>query len=198
MLAAAASAIERDGVAALSLRALARDLGVTHAAPRHHFGDKRGVLTALASQGYRELAAAARAAADQGGLLDSGVAYVDFSRRRPAHFSVMFRTDLVNDQDPELRAALDDLYAALAAAVRQAGSAGIDAQRPPTGPEGDLHTGPESPGERSVALAAWCLAHGFATLARAGNFTLEPGQDEADLARRTLRHLDTGNTTDGS
>ncbi len=178
VLAAAAAAIERDGVAALSLRALARDVGVTHTAPRHHFGDKRGVVTALAAQGYRLLAQAIRDTAGGSSLLDSGVTYTEFARTHPAHFSVMFRPDLVADDDPDLRNAQEDLYAALTAAVRAFTSRGDG-----------VGVAEGSARETSIARAAWSMAHGFATLARSGNFPLEAGQSEADLARETLGHL---------
>jgi AcrR family transcriptional regulator len=180
ILDAAADAIEREGVAALSLRALAREVGVTHTAPRHHFGSKRGVLTALAAQGYRLLAADVRRANEQGDFLESGVAYTEFSRTHAAHFSVMFRPDLVEQDDEELRAALDDLYAALTGGVRTyAGSPQAE----------ESAGGPVDVDVASLALAAWSMVHGFATLARSGNFRLEEGQTEADLARRTLQHL---------
>ncbi len=56
LLAAALEAIEESGPAALSLRDLARRAGVSHAAPAHHFGDKAGLLTALAAEGFDLLA----------------------------------------------------------------------------------------------------------------------------------------------
>jgi AcrR family transcriptional regulator len=49
-------AIAEDGPGALSLRDVARRLGVSHAAPTHHFGDKAGLLTAVAAEGFRLLA----------------------------------------------------------------------------------------------------------------------------------------------
>ena len=58
VLAAAADVIARDGVDQLSLRSLAVELGVSHTAPRHHFGSREGVLTALACEGYKLLAEA--------------------------------------------------------------------------------------------------------------------------------------------
>ncbi len=74
---AAVQAIREEGVANLSLRDLARRLGVSHAAPTHHFGDKAGLLSAVASEGYRRLAAALRdAEARTGSFLEVGVAYV--------------------------------------------------------------------------------------------------------------------------
>lgn len=179
VLAAAAEAIARDGVAALSLRSLAREVGVTHTAPRHHFGDKRGVLTALAAQGYRLLAEEVSAGVQQGGLLEAGVAYVEFAQSRPGHFAVMFQPDLVSDDDPELVTERDGLYAALQGGLAaflqlRAGSAG--------GEDGQ-------PADDSLGLAAWSMAHGFATLAKAGALRPGPGESLADTTRRTLRHL---------
>src|SRR5215213_11204294 len=60
LLEAAVQAIAEVGPAAVSLRDLARRVGVSHAAPAHHFGDKRGLLTAVAAEGYRLFAAALR------------------------------------------------------------------------------------------------------------------------------------------
>lgn len=56
LLAAAAEQIEAVGTARLSLRELARRrAGVSHAAPAHHFVDKRGLFTVLAAEGFRML-----------------------------------------------------------------------------------------------------------------------------------------------
>src|SRR3954451_21225511 len=87
----ALEAIADDGVAALSLRDVARRAGVSHAAPAHHFGDKAGVLTAIATEGFELLAGATRAAS--GDLLDRGLAYIRFAVEHPAHYEVMFRPD---------------------------------------------------------------------------------------------------------
>ena len=57
LLEAALQAIVEVGPAAVSLRDLARRTGVSHAAPAHHFGDKAGLLTAVATDGFRRLAA---------------------------------------------------------------------------------------------------------------------------------------------
>ena len=165
LLRAAAEEIEREGTAALSLRALARAAGVSHAAPTHHFGDKRGLLTALAAQGHRLLAAQMREAAAEGGFLEAGVAYVRFAVTHPAHFTVMFRPDLLRRDDPELAAA-----GAQTREVLERGSAAASDGGGSTG--GGSADGP-------AALAAWSLVHGLATLHSTGN--LSPGLGLADL-----------------
>ena len=92
LLAAAVEMIAEAGPAALSLRALARRTGVSHAAPAHHFGDKAGLLTAVAAEGYRLLAAALRDAYERtGSFLEVGVAYVRFALEHQPYFEVMFR-----------------------------------------------------------------------------------------------------------
>src|SRR5213593_1800207 len=53
LLKAAERVLERDGLAGLTLRAVAREAGVSHAAPTHHFGDLTGLLSELAAIGYR-------------------------------------------------------------------------------------------------------------------------------------------------
>lgn len=182
VLAAAADAVARDGVDALSLRAVAREIGVTHTAPRHHFGDKRGLLTALAADGYRELGARVGAATADGGLLASGLAYIGFAWDRPGQFAVMFRPDLVDSADPALRAASDALTAGLAAGVQ-----GLLARRDPAALTDPEHV-------QSFARAAWSLVHGFAVLTLAGSVLGAAGpvttrEDLLQHAERSLRHL---------
>src|SRR5437588_3765149 len=53
LLAAAERVLERDGLPGLTLRAVAREAGVSHAAPTHHFGDLTGLLSELAAIGFR-------------------------------------------------------------------------------------------------------------------------------------------------
>src|SRR6185437_2966468 len=75
LLRAAVEVIGQAGPAAMSLREVARRAGVTHAAAAYHFGDKAGLLTAVAVQGYRILAEELRSARDaRRGFLEVRVA----------------------------------------------------------------------------------------------------------------------------
>jgi AcrR family transcriptional regulator len=68
-------------------------VGVSHAAPVHHFGDRAGLLTALAAEGF-DLLADDLAAVRGRGIVELGVSYVRFAIEHRAHFEVMFRPDL--------------------------------------------------------------------------------------------------------
>jgi AcrR family transcriptional regulator len=165
----ALSAIAEHGPAGLSLRDVARRAGVSHAAPAHHFGDKAGVLTAIATEGFELLAAATGAAAEQSGsLIEGGIAYIRFAVEHPAHYEVMFRPDLYHQDDENLITARAAGANVLFDAVRNS-------------------LGPHATEEETVGgvIAAWSFAHGFASLWSAGNIPAPPGSNPADLARRT-------------
>jgi AcrR family transcriptional regulator len=159
LLRATAELIEREGPAALSLREVARQAGVSHAAPAHHFGDKAGLLTALAAQGFELFTAALRQARDAAGadpmerFAATGRAYVLFAARHRAHFEVMFRPDLVHREDAALAAASGAAYAVLTGAIVDAQASGYAAGMDP----------------EVLATTAWSTAHGLATLWLAGN-----------------------------
>jgi AcrR family transcriptional regulator len=110
LLEKAAEAIEEDGVGALSLRAVARRAGVSHGAPAHHFSDKTGLLTALATRAMdRFRATLAHAARESRGsernkLRAIGMAYVCFAAEHPALFRIITRSEFIHRDDPEFSA----------------------------------------------------------------------------------------------
>jgi AcrR family transcriptional regulator len=171
LLDAAVAKIGDDGLATLSLREVARRVGVSHAAPRHHFGDKAGLLTAIATDGFRRLTDELRAAweADES-FLEVGVAYVRFAVRNPVHFEVMYRPEVYRPNDPTLiearRASGEFLY----------GPVGCVAGRKPGFKR------------REAGIAAWSIVHGLATLWLNGNLPLDAGRDPVELARAVLRY----------
>ncbi|TDB79656.1 MULTISPECIES: TetR/AcrR family transcriptional regulator [unclassified Micromonospora] len=167
LLAAAVEAIEEAGPAALSLRELARRAGVSHAAPAHHFRDKAGLLTALATEGFDLLTEALQAAG--GDLLEAGVAYVGFAVRHRAHFEVMFRPDLYRADAPEVCTARERSGDLLRSHVATVSDGTDDARR--------------------NTLAAWSIVHGFATLWLAGALPPDVGDDPQASAREVIARL---------
>ncbi|WP_329119694.1 TetR/AcrR family transcriptional regulator [Streptomyces sp. NBC_01353] len=168
VLSAALDVIATEGPSALSLRDLARRAGVSHAAPAHHFKDRAGLLTAVATEGFDLLAAALAQAKD---LKDAGVRYVRFATEHPAHFQVMFQPDLHRPDDPELLAAKERAGAGL-----RAGIAGVPADG-------------RGPDARLAGVAAWSLAHGFATLLLSHNLAGPIGEQDPEEVFRTLAGL---------
>lgn len=165
LLSETASAIHDCGVAKLSLRALAKRAGVSNAAPTHHFGDKAGLLTALAAEGFTLLSAAMVDDGQRADLVEMGVAYVRFALEHPAHFSVMFQPHLLNDDDEPLRAAQQSAKQVLA--------------------EGVDHAFGKVASEESK-IAAWSIVHGYATLVLSGAVDVD---DAIAGARAVAAHL---------
>ncbi|MHA3019291.1 TetR/AcrR family transcriptional regulator [Mycobacterium sp. BMJ-28] len=144
ILAEAATLVAARGADGVSLRELARAAGVSHAAPAHHFTDRRGLFTALAAEGFRLLTAALTEARPQ--FIDAAKAYVRFALDHPGHFEVMFDKSLYDDADPDLLAA--------------SAAAGAELNRG-VGTLADPHAKADPDG---AALAAWSMVHGFAQL----------------------------------
>jgi AcrR family transcriptional regulator len=166
LLHAAVEAIGQAGPAAMSLRAVARRAGVSHAAAAYHFGDKAGLLTAIAAQGYRMLTEELQDARATGrSFLEVGVAYVRFAVSHRAYFEVMYRPELYRPDDLEVR------EARAAAAVLLYGTA-----RP-------------TAGQLAAGAAAWSLVHGVATLWLNGNFPSQLGSDPEEITRVVASYL---------
>ncbi|HEX5302527.1 MAG TPA: TetR/AcrR family transcriptional regulator [Streptosporangiaceae bacterium] len=167
LISAAIGEIEESGPAAMSLRAVARRAGVTHAAATYHFGDRAGLLTAVAAEGYRLLAEALREAQEtRGSFLEVGVAYVRFAVTHRAHFEVMYRPELYHRDDAELGRARE------AAATLLYG------------------TGEITPERMAYGVAAWSIVHGLATLWLNGNLPAQLGDDPEEITRVVAAHLD--------
>src|SRR5215472_3598262 len=174
LLRAAVAAIEQAGPAGMSLRDVARRAGVSHAAAAYHFGDKAGLLTEVAAQGYRMLTQELQDARDsRRGFLEVGVAYVRFAISHRAHFEVMYRPELYRPEDAEVR------EARAGAAVLLYGSTSPDA------------------GQLAAGAAAWSLVHGLATLWLNGNLPPQLGTDPEEITRRIARYL-TGTASAGA
>lgn len=166
----AARMIAETGAEHLSLRELARQAGVSHAAPAHHFTDRRGLFTALAADGFTLLAAALEGA--RGQFLDAALAYVGFALQHPGHFAVMFDTSLLDAADHELLAAQTAAGTELSRGVSTLNSAKAKAN------------------PADAELAAWSMVHGFSMLWLNNAFTPDiAGADPMELAERIGRML---------
>lgn len=144
ILAQTAMLVAERGADGISLRELARAAGVSHAAPAHHFSDRRGLFTALATEGFRLLAGGLAAARPD--FRNAARAYVRFALDHPGHYAVMWDKSLHDDTDPDLVQAR-----AAAGAELQRGVATLSDPRTKADPAG-------------AALAAWSLVHGFSML----------------------------------
>lgn len=106
----AAAVIAEQGIESLSLRALARDLGVSHAAPSRHFTDKADLLRALATEGSNKFITYVFAAAEAAGdnplerYAAMGKAYIRFSLEYPAYYRAITHPDVAAHADDELKA----------------------------------------------------------------------------------------------
>jgi AcrR family transcriptional regulator len=153
LITAAVGQIEAVGTSRVSLRDIARLAGVSHAAPAHHFGDKTGLFTAIAAEGFELLAAVTTPMIDEpDALLRTGVGYITFAIEHRGYFEVMYRPDLHRKDDLVLAQTRELSFANFYTAVRR--GAGL----------------PDDADITGLATAAWSVVHGFATLWLAGNF----------------------------
>jgi AcrR family transcriptional regulator len=126
----AAEVIAADGIEAVSLRALARDLGVSHAAPRRHFADRRALLVALAREGFRRSVDAMNAGAERAGsdpvarYRALGRSYVQFARENRSFFRAINHPEVLAAADDDLRAAQRAWFDTLLQGARAARRAG--------------------------------------------------------------------------
>lgn len=188
LLAAAERVISRGGLEAFTLRACAREAGVSHAAPAHHFKDLASLRSALVTQAFERLSAfmdryALEAAPDPRVMLPAiCLAYIDFALRHPGLYRLMFRFEAMDATDAVLVKSTQACHARLTRAVRVF----LEVDRPDVDAEQ----------VQELSALAWSLIHGFASLAMEGRFAdlglLGGNSDEPDMlafAGRVLMQL---------
>ncbi len=156
LLQAAERVLEREGLAGLTLRAVAREAGVSHAAPTHHFGDLTGLLSELAAVGFRQFNAAMAASCDAATTpleraLARPKAYVAYAQSHPGMYGIMFRTERLDYSRPSLHEAAEASFAGLANAL------GMMRQEQISGDVLTLNQG-------AAIARAWSMVHGFTML----------------------------------
>ncbi len=177
---AARRILENEGPNALSLRAVAREAGVSPAAPYHHFKDKGELLDAVPLGGWDALGEAlstakARMAGDGILIAEMGVAYVCFARDNPALYRVMYERSRDKDALPDdMRENDESAYCLVRESFREI-----------AGPEiSDMDI-------ELATIAAWCAAHGLAEMSGFAQFVplkAELGGEE-NFLRAVLAHL---------
>jgi AcrR family transcriptional regulator len=159
---------------------VARRLGVSHAAPRHHFADKTDLLAAIAIEGFEAFAKVQQEALD--GIADPwdrfkclGIAYIRFAIAHPSQFRVMFSRELAEASPPRLGD-----YRKLAGQFLM----DVAAEAMSTREEADEER------VRIAAVGACSLVHGLVTLWLDGSLRyltgIEPSEDEFDAIARAV------------
>jgi AcrR family transcriptional regulator len=130
LLAAAERTVRERGVEDLSLRELAREVGVSHGAPRRHFPDRQALLDALAESGFERLGSELRRAADGAGeefqprLRATAAAYIRFATRDPALLDLMFAAKH-REALPTLQDAVERAFSAMLELIEQGQTEGM-------------------------------------------------------------------------
>jgi AcrR family transcriptional regulator len=169
-LRAARELLEKDGGAGLSLRAVARRAGVSPTAPYRHFDNREELVSAIAAEGYRELAGrlaeAHPAPLTPADLATVAVAYVRFAVDHPALFRVMF-SEPCDPGNDERAAAIATISAYVDGLVRRAF------------PDAEADLG-------ALATAVWALVHGLAFLHLDGKLDASTREGIADRVRAAV------------
>lgn len=164
LLGAAADLLEKVGAAGLSLRQVAEHAGLSRQAPYNHFADKEALLAELVREGFERLATALAAGGDptsKNALERAALAYIRRAQEAPALFRLMFSKELVDlARFPAAAQAATTAFGKLKEIV--AAFARADQLR-------------------DLALAAWSLVHGYATLC--AEVALEPDARRGARAR---------------
>ena len=173
LLDAALALIARGGPEGFTLRAAAREAGVTAGAPYHHFADKEALLAGVAEEGFQILHAHLLAARDAARTAEErvrelAVAYVRFAVEHPSRFRLMMGRD----------AGIARRHRSLARAARAA----YDVMRLAV----EEHATDRSPGvvSEDLVLGSWAVVHGLAFLAIDGHLGPAPAWDSIEPAVR--------------
>lgn len=148
--------VANEGASALSLRKVARKVGVSHTAPYRHFHDKESLIAAIAQDGFRNLAQRMKAYIDElpdesvevrSRFEDVALVYVQFALENPDHLRVMFGWSFEN-QHPALRDAAKNTFNVLVHAIQVLQAKGYIVSGDPV----------------QLALGGWSMVHGVAML----------------------------------
>ncbi len=182
----ALSIIERSGVEELSLREVARRLGVSHQAPYKHFPSRDHILAEIVARAFESFAQHldARPQTDDpdADLGEMGVAYLRYAQAHPLQYRLMFGTPLPDPRKhPEMMKKARHAFSLLRDGLR----------RLPSKRQGPEHQGPEQEAEiLQDALFIWSTLHGLASLSGSSvlrTLDLPPELHESAISHTLLR-----------
>lgn len=162
--------LESEGADAISIRAVARAAGVAHSAPINHFSSKQALLTSLAASIFDALADEVTNSLMSGTMKRPAAirsfanTVAEYALAHPNRYRLLWRRDLLDDQDSELSSAMDRIYHLLIAKLGE-----------------DKRVRTTSPETRAIAL--WSMVHGYVTMRLDGNF-VEKNDEISGLSRQ--------------
>lgn len=179
LLDAAVELLERDGLDAVTLRALGAAARLSRGAAYRHFADKDDLLAAVATAAMRELRDAMTVAAQQAPARHDPVrrleavlgAYVDAALRSPARYQLIYGRTLNRREHPELKAEGAATYTVLLQAVQEGQAAEVLASSTPSVQLADL---------------LWSTAHGLLDLTLSAPSIAERGPGDPHALIRLL------------
>jgi AcrR family transcriptional regulator len=179
--------IAKQGVEAISMRTLSREIGVSHTAAYRHFQDKQELLRALAQNGFAALAQRLERVAAQwrdnplAHILAQGKAYIDFALENPSRYRIMFGPILIHNRiEPEFNQAVRQAFTPLLSAIAQ----------------GQQRKEIRNDNVLELASMCWSLVHGFSQSIIDGQLLpvlmdASGGLTKKEIARLTGLVLDT-------
>jgi len=190
LLSAGEEVLAERGLQGFTMRECARRAGVSHAAPKHHFRDVRGFLTAIAARGFDHLTATLQshlveleAGADLAEEFHAVICgYLAFAQQWPEHFRIMFRSDLLNSDSAVLLGSSNHTFLELTNVVlRQRGELELDENRA-------IDFADSLPLVHDIVIA-WSHVHGFAHLRLEGQLGMVGADTEAQIVRQVSQRL---------
>ena len=173
--------LAKEGVSGLSLRKVAKQAGVSHAAPYSHFADKQALIAAISTEGfkqlYKQIASVREAHQDPSALLlETAGTYIQFAMKEPDRFKLMFSSVIEKEKDyPEFVTASQENFQQLVSVVETCQQAGL------------LNDGPSD----LMAISVWSSVHGMIMLILEGQVsrTVLNKHDIDDILKNTLNLL---------
>jgi len=154
--------LAEEGLGALSLRKVAKQAGVSHAAPYSHFADKQALIAAISTEGFKQLYVQIKEILETHQndpkklLIETAWTYVQFALNMPDRFKLMFSSVLEKEKDyPEFVEISQENFLQLVQIVEICQQAGILRHGAP-----DL-----------VAVSVWSTVHGFVSLLLEGQIS---------------------------